>query len=828
MWGADAKFIDDAATQEIQIKGFDLNFDALTWELIGIELSGGDGFNFIRYGTNENGDNDGNAITDAPFTLSSTGVLKPNSILSYETGPQNINVYLSITDGKSTAVKKQFYFQVEDTLADGSLTVNGTAMVGSYVLGDAVVWQDLDNDGVKDVGEPNTTTNLEGRFNLTISKSDTDAPILATGGTDMGSGLANNGIFKINSNLKLTSGREWGEYSLGPVSSVSYGMQRIDRSLTDQKTVTDTLKAFGMDPLWMDGDGNYYGERFYDIRERLDGNSSAGEWETFNLNLFTLNNLVTLLGNAASKSAIQIITDALVDVNAKVNGTANTSGFSSGSLTTAQVTNINQAAFNAAMESISELVTGKTAYDGFRLAEIGAVTITDHEGTLDVVHTPTFSITDGTLTLDSSGIEINQSSLQDALDLKAGSKGLKIEVEVGTLPTTAQTIDFVGKLIDGSDSTVSTGERSIEVRFQVKIDPSKEVGAVDYAYVPASGDITVIYTGEDGTATSTTVDHQDNMISIKLSSAGVPVFDVDFTKVFGKGIPETNLSTYFSTATAGEGNYYTELDFTGANLQTSNGDVFNKVVSTFKVASSTTPVVYFNDNITVSEAEGWNQVELKLSKPATETFTLLYKFEGGTAVSNEDYWWWSDDTGYRSITFVEGQSTAVVNVDIRNDTTTEGDETFNISFQIDSGSAGKVVLPKSTAKVTIEDDESSTAFDYAAMVDKVMSKISPVLSTELKTLTDANSASLSGSSTTFTNILLSNTDISDISTYLTAEISEDVTLYDPIVTNLINLVDTYVSYVRGPNGIRDSLKINGPEMAKDFAALANAFNEIKL
>ena len=66
-------------------------------------------------------------------------------------------------------------------------------MIGSYALADATIWQDLDNDGIKDVGEPSTTSNLEGRFNLTISKSDTDAPILATGGTDMGSGLANNG-----------------------------------------------------------------------------------------------------------------------------------------------------------------------------------------------------------------------------------------------------------------------------------------------------------------------------------------------------------------------------------------------------------------------------------------------------------------------------------------------------------------------------------------------------------------------------------------------------------------------------------------------------------
>ena len=175
--------------------------------------------------------------------------------------------------------------------------------------------------------------------------------------------------------MKLTSGRDWGEYSLGPVSTISYNMQTIDRSLSDKETVTDILKAFGMDPLWMEGDGNFYGERFYDIRERLDGTTSIGEWETFNLNLYTLNNLVTLLGNSASKAAIQIVNDALADINTKVAGTPNASGVSSASLTTAQITSIKQAAFSAAMESISELVTGKTSYDGFRLAENNAVKI---------------------------------------------------------------------------------------------------------------------------------------------------------------------------------------------------------------------------------------------------------------------------------------------------------------------------------------------------------------------------------------------------------------------------------------------------------------------
>ena len=118
-------------------------------------------------------------------------------------------------------------------------------------------------------------------------------------------------FIKLTQILKLTSGREWGEYSLSPMSSVALEMQNIDRSILDKTTVTDMLKAFGMDPLWMEGDGNFYGERFYDIKNRLDGTTTVGEWELFNLNVFTLNNLLTLLGDAASKTGMQIITDAL-------------------------------------------------------------------------------------------------------------------------------------------------------------------------------------------------------------------------------------------------------------------------------------------------------------------------------------------------------------------------------------------------------------------------------------------------------------------------------------------------------------------------------------
>ena len=56
----------------------------------------------------------------------------------------------------------------------------------------------------------------------------------------------------------------------------------------------------------------------------------------------------------------------------------------------------------------------------------------------------------------------------------------------------------------------------------------------------------------------------------------------------------------------------------------------------------------FFEDIKISEAEGWNQIELKLSKPATETFTLEYNLDNSsTATQNDDFWWWSDESGYR-------------------------------------------------------------------------------------------------------------------------------------------------------------------------------------
>ena len=91
------------------------------------------------------------------------------------------------------------------------------------------------------------------------------------------------------------------------------------------------------------------------------------------------------------------------------------------------------------------------------------------------------------------------------------------------------------------------------------------------------------------------------------------------------------------------------------------------------------------------ESRGWTQVEVNLSKPAeSHSLSIINLMEellhkmliiGGGQMK----------AGYRQITFLEGQSNAVINLDVRWDDVAEDDETFNIDMVVASGSEDQVI-----------------------------------------------------------------------------------------------------------------------------------------
>lgn len=73
-----------------------------------------------------------------------------------------------------------------DDLVDGVVTDDPVAF--------ATVFNDENNNGVLDAGEPNTTTNTDGKYRLADLPADPDAQVVATGGIDQSTGLPLNGV----------------------------------------------------------------------------------------------------------------------------------------------------------------------------------------------------------------------------------------------------------------------------------------------------------------------------------------------------------------------------------------------------------------------------------------------------------------------------------------------------------------------------------------------------------------------------------------------------------------------------------------------------------
>ena len=119
-------FVKYKESQSVKIKGFDLDFDTLTWEITGMYAWGkneSDGWGTIW------GSYRGNSIDNAPLQIDQNGIVTPKSTLSYETGYTSFETVVSITDGKSNPVTKQYHLTLKDSIDDGSFEVNGLSLI---------------------------------------------------------------------------------------------------------------------------------------------------------------------------------------------------------------------------------------------------------------------------------------------------------------------------------------------------------------------------------------------------------------------------------------------------------------------------------------------------------------------------------------------------------------------------------------------------------------------------------------------------------------------------------------------------------------------------
>jgi hypothetical protein len=130
------------------------------------------------------------------------------------------------------------------------------------------------------------------------------------------------------------------------------------------------------------------------------------------------------------------------------------------------------------------------------------------------------------------------------------------------------------------------------------------------------------------------------------------------------------------------------------------------------------PVVSFDDDTQVAqEAAGIVDVLVKLDKPASKDLTISYTVTG-TAVDLEaapnvaasDY---SIVGGTGELDIAKGESSGTIQIDLRSDTSYEGDETIEIELD-DAGEDATISAEKSSIVFTIKDDDTKPTITFAS------------------------------------------------------------------------------------------------------------------
>lgn len=102
--------------------------------------------------------------------------------------------------------------------------------------------------------------------------------------------------------------------------------------------------------------------------------------------------------------------------------------------------------------------------------------------------------------------------------------------------------------------------------------------------------------------------------------------------------------------------------------------------------------------VTVNEDSGPVEVTLQRTQGTDGPVTVFYETNGVDAVDGEDF----TGTNSGQVEFADGQTTAVITVDIIDDTSDEADETFQINL---TGIDGAILGPAQSSLITIADDD---------------------------------------------------------------------------------------------------------------------------
>ncbi|MDA9905543.1 hypothetical protein N9D75_01525 [Pseudomonadales bacterium] len=712
---------------------------------------------------------------DAPeLAINSTGVLSFESAADYESAQDydENNEYLArvtVSDGSLTDT-----VDLRITVTDVNETVSGV-LIDGYLAG-ATVFQDLNNNGALDSGEPNTTSDVLGRFSLALLSASPNAPIrVVNSGFDIGA----NGVLTAMLDISPLSS---GSFVMTPISTLSSRMLSFDGGM--KKSVAEKIIA---DSLSIDLDQAPSQTLFgYDPIALMVGSDATQAAKA--KPIYAANSLLMALGNASGALGVELGASAMVYINSQVQTVLNANGLVglNPTLTFLDVKPLRSAGYTAFLDGFAEHLSNQTApVDAFRMRP-GTIQLIDFvDGVTENAHWIMPSTTGSRLDASLVNAGLDRSNLNNVVAGTEGAKSPVLRFGLNSIPSsgTSGSMSAAVKIYDGNNTDRIDGERVVSTALNVNW--SSLNGSVTFEAPSQTIAVSIVDSSGIGIERDVT-NSQADLFSVTSGGASTPAsLELKIAKLIASlSSAGIDLADYFTA-----GDYTLAIEFTSLDLRDSNNTSIDKVVAGFSVLEDPGVYVYVEDKTSFEgspELAGKTPVQVNLSRIATSAVEVDYATAAGSASAGTDF---TSTSG--KLTIGIGESFGTIAVPVTDDTTNESAETFSVSLS----NALNASLARSTATVTVIDNENviSNATALGDINSKALDAFGPQLLVPIQALFEDTTATLNGQTKSYKSWLDGYVSDSDIEGWVTTFVASKKSGASVALNSVIENVNTRVA-----------------------------------
>jgi hypothetical protein len=702
------------------------------------------------------------------FAISSSGVITFSSAPDYETpgdtdGDNNYQINVVVSDG-SLSVTQAITVKVQN-VAD---LISGVAVDG-YVAG-ATVFQDLNNDGDLDSGEPSAATNSLGSFSLNLSSVNINAPVRIYNGFD----LASN---EIHPSIMDISVSETGSYIVTPISTLVGRLKIQDTSLSAMVPQSMIAGALGISLADSPND-SILG---FDPIAYFNGSDTTLASEA--RPVFAASQLLMTMGGG-NYSVHKYITDQVLST---LSSTLTTAAGSSITLSSANdILGLKQDAYDAIFNGyVDTTLANNPPINSIQLKNNKAV-MTDYlnGSSSSAVNYSLYGFHGGsntTLFADLVGAKLDYDNLKQILDNDGTGTPMDLNFELSNVPAAGSgSTGVTFKLFYGDDITQDADEDYL----QITLTANWESDGTNFTIkLPASSSITASFFDRSGTELLITPTNQiEDIFTVTQDGPNRPAtLSLRLSKLFNAFPTEvTGLSSFLD----GAAQFTYLVEFDNFTIYDHLDNPFTKIQGNFEV--DTNPdITVFADDIYVHENATSKDITFYLSQAAASDVTLDYAIADLSTASSSDY-----TLSPGTVTIPAGSMSATLTIPVTNDTTVEDEEEIMLSLS----NVQNAVLGRSNVSAFITDGEEILAntAQKAILADNIFKDSKASINAYIKNKLDTSTVTISGTSYTYSQVLVNNSITTDVYAYLDSIIDNYEIMSETLISTIMTKADAYI------------------------------------